>query len=220
MPTATLAEACREETARFGRREPSHDLPCLELFRRAVVERADDAWAAVFAQYGGMVRGWVRQHPAAPTRRDDDDYWANRAFERFWGAVGPERFPAFPGVAALLRYLKLCVGSVLLDEARGRAAARVGVFDAAAEASRPAPDVAEQAAAGFGAQALWAAILAETRDAAEERVAYLCFVLDLKPHEVAAGEPGLFAGVADVYRIKRNLIERLRRNDRLRDWLG
>lgn len=219
MPLAALADRCREETDKFLRREPSHDAYCFELFRRAVVARADDAWAAVLAQYDGMVRSWVRQHPASPGRRDDDDYWANRAFERFWGAVGPERFPAFPGVAAILRYLKMCVGSVLLDEARGHGAARVGAFDAAAEASTPAPDVAEETLAGFGAEALWEAILAETHDAAEERVAYLCFVLDLKPREVAEREPGLFAAVGEVYRIKRNLIERLRHSDRLRDWL-
>ena len=49
-----------------------------------------------------MVRAWIRRHPAAAAAGEDDEYWVNRAFERFFIAVGPERFGTFPSLAALL----------------------------------------------------------------------------------------------------------------------
>ena len=64
------------------------------------------------------------------------------------------------------------------------------------------------------------AIAAEVQDEAERRVAYLCFVLDLKPREVQERHPELYATVDDVYRIKRNLLDRLRRNPAIRAFLA
>ena len=40
-----------------------------------------------------------------------------------------------------------------------------------------------------------------------------------KPSEIFATHPELFDDVADVYRIKRNLLERLRRSARIRTFL-
>ena len=51
-------------------------------------------------------------------------------------------------------------------------------------------------------------------------VAYLSFARELKPSEIFGRHPGLYASVADVYRIKRNLIERLRRSPQVRAFLA
>jgi hypothetical protein len=48
---------------------------------------------------------------------------------------------------------------------------------------------------------------------------YLSFVLDLKPGEIQERHPELFASVDDVYRIKRNVVERLRRSPQIREFL-
>jgi hypothetical protein len=50
-------------------------------------------------------------------------------------------------------------------------------------------------------------------------VAYLSFTRELKPSEIFGRHPRLYASVADVYRIKRNLIERLRRSPDVRAFL-
>jgi hypothetical protein len=50
-------------------------------------------------------------------------------------------------------------------------------------------------------------------------VAFLSFARDLKPAEIASRHTALFASVADVYRIKRNIIERLRRNPEIQGFL-
>src|SRR5712691_8501384 len=103
---AELGRRCREETLRFLRGEPRDDAFCFEIFARAVVRREDDAWETIVAQYRGIVLAYVGQHSAAAMIREPDDYWINRAFQRFWSAVGPERFGQFPDLAALLKYLK------------------------------------------------------------------------------------------------------------------
>jgi hypothetical protein len=217
---AELAHRCREETLRFLRAEPRDDSYCFELFERAIVNREDEAWASIVAQYRGIVLSYVAQHSIAATLREPDDYWVNRAFQRFWSAVGPSRFAQFPDLAALLKYLKLCVHSVLMDEVRARRAGVLTSLEELAESAAPAPDSAERSVVGklAGAQ-LWEAVAKELHDEAERVVAYLSFASDLKPGEIFGRHPRLYADVDDVYRIKRNVVERLRRSPEVRAFL-
>jgi hypothetical protein len=222
MLLAEVARLCREETAKFLHRLPSRDEFCYELLRRAIGERDQAAWDAVFAQYRGVVLAWVRQHPAGSAVREDDEYWVNRSFERFWSAVGPERFALFPNLATVLRYLKLCAHSVLLDAVRALGPQPPVPLTEQAVATGAAGGVvdAEAVAAGeVAVQELRRAIDAELHDEAERLVAHLCLVLDLKPREVYERHPDRFADVADVYRVKRNLLERLRRSPAIRRFL-
>lgn len=215
---AELAASCRAETERFLRREPSRDLFCFELFRRAICDRVQPAWDAIFAQYRGMVLAWVRRHPVSATTHEEDEYWVNRTFDRFWMAVGPERFTAFPNMAAILRYLKMCTHSLLLDEVRAQGSGHNEPLDQVAETVET-PDVAVAAVGNLSGDDLWEAIAQELQDEAERQVAYDCFVLDLKPREVAERHPQLYASVDDVYRIKRNILDRLRRNPAIQSFL-
>jgi hypothetical protein len=76
-----------------------------------------------------------------------------------------------------------------------------------------APHNAERSVVGkLAGEQLWATIAAELQDEPERVVAYLSFTRDLKPSEIFDRNPSLYASVGDVYRIKRNLVERLRRN--------
>ncbi|HEX5504105.1 MAG TPA: hypothetical protein VFW96_15875 [Thermomicrobiales bacterium] len=221
IPLAELAAACREETGKFLRREPARDDFCLELLWRAV-SGDPAAWELVVRQYRGMVLAWVRQHPAAASARaggEDDDFWVNRTFERFWLAMRPERFGLFPGLGAILRYLKTCAHSVLLDEVRARAGARLESREEPALERDEGPDPSAIAIGELAGAELWRAIAAELQDEQERAVAYLCFALDLKPREVYERRPGDFADVADVYRVKRNIINRLQRSPAIRRFL-
>src|SRR5687768_13982204 len=101
-----VVAACQEETRRFRRGERADDGACFELFRRAICDRESRAWEAIIAQYRGIVLAWVRQCSGPASAREEDDFWVNRAFEKLWAAVGPERFDLFAGLPALLKYLK------------------------------------------------------------------------------------------------------------------
>jgi DNA-directed RNA polymerase specialized sigma24 family protein len=219
VPVGELAHRCREETLRFLRGENRDDTFCFEIFSRAVVDRDDHAWAAIVGQYRGIVLAYVGQHSAAAMMREPDDYWVNRAFQRFWTAVSPDRFSQFPDVAALLKYLKLCVHSVLMDEVRARKAQPLSPLDEVPETAA-GPDNAERSVVGkLAGEQLWETVMRELHDEAERVVVHLSFARDLKPSEIFTKHPALYDSVADVYRIKRNVLERLRRSPHIREFL-
>lgn len=219
LPLLELAHRCREETNRFLRGEDRDDSFCFQIFERAVVQRDSDAWEAIVIQYRGIVLAYVAQHTAAAMLRESEDYWVNRAFQRFWGAIGPDRFGQFPDLPALLRYLKLCVHSVVLDEMRARRAGSVTSLDEVPDTMPSKTDAEHSVLGKLAGEQLWAAIARELQDEAEEKVIFLSFARDLKPAEIVERHPELFASVADVYRVKRNVIERLRRSAEIRGFL-
>jgi hypothetical protein len=69
-------------------------------------------------------------------------------------------------------------------------------------------------------EGLWSAIEAEVKDEAERLVAYLGLALELKPQEIHTRHPEQFATVAQVYTVKRNLLDRLRRNTAIRQFVS
>ena len=212
MALAEVVAACREETAKYRRGQPYRDAYCHDLLRRAVVDRDDAAWEAVHAQYRAVVITWVRQHPASAGAREELEYYAERAFQRFWGAIGPARFAQFSDSASLLKYLKMCVHSVLVDEARAAAAQAADPLVDELDEPAPGPGVEAEALERLTGRDLWRAIEQELPDEAERLVVRLSCALDMKPGEVHARHPERFESVADVYRIKRNALDRLRRS--------
>jgi DNA-directed RNA polymerase specialized sigma24 family protein len=219
MSVPDLTSRCRDETARFRRGEPSDERYCFELIRRAVCNRDDAAWQVVLAQYRGMVLAWVRQHTSAAALGEEDDYWVTSAFERFWAAVGPTRFGAFPGLAAVLRYLKMCTHSVLIDETRARRHTEVTSLEEAEQEADGQADLETLALGTLAGRELWSTILRVLTEEVDRRVLYLSFASGLKPGEIHERHPDLFATVADVYRIKRNALDRLRRSAEIRGFL-
>jgi hypothetical protein len=213
-----LATACRRETDRFRRGEPSTDVYCFELFRRAICDRDESSWEAVVVQYRGMVLAWVLRQGAGVA--EDGDYWINRTFDRFWTAVRPERFAMFDGLPRVLKYLQMCATTAVLDERRSRRAAVHESLDgpdgARPETTRAAAgeetDVEGSAVDRLTAQELWDTVTRELPDEAERVVLHASFALGMKPAEIYERHPDLFPAVADVYRIKRNVLERLRRS--------
>jgi len=220
LTVADLARRCREETLRFLRGDPRDDAYCFELFERAVAQREPDAWEAIMSQYRGIVLAYVGQHSASGLVREADDFWVNRAFQRFWMAVGPDRFGQFRDLPGLLKYLKLCVHSVLLDELRARRAGSLSSLEDVPETAPDPTNAAEDVIGEMAGQQLWGAIGQELQDEPERVVAHLSFARDLKPAEIFRRHPTLYENVADVYRVKRNVIERLRRSPRVRAFLS
>jgi hypothetical protein len=215
-----LAARCREETLRFLRREPRDDSFCFELFSRAVADRDHAAWEAIVDQYRAIVLAFVRQHAAAGSLGEPDDFWVNRAFQRFWLAVSPQRFSSFRDLPAILKYLKLCVHSVLLDEVRARRAIQVTSLEGLVSDAAAPGSTADAVLDSLVREQLWTAVLAQVQTDAEREVAVLCVARGLKPAEVHARHPDLFASAAEVYRVKRNLLERLRRSPDIRAFLA
>jgi hypothetical protein len=182
------------------------------LFRRAVDKRDERAWQTVVKIYRGLLISQARRGVVRGLVGDDDDVCVDRAFQRFWVATHGSRKHRFETLSSILQYLRLCLGSVLLDEARDRRRQHcVSINDVALEAcisGDPGSQVLDRVA---GCE-LWRAIEAELTDPEELLVARRSFVGGLSPHEILARHPDRFVDITDVYRTKRNLINRLRRS--------
>lgn len=212
-----LARCCAEETNKFLRQNVSNDRYCLELFRRAIVKRDEDAWACVYQQYAPLVLTWVTQHQSAAALlgQDGSGPLVNAAFAKFSQALTPAKMQNFDSLAAILKYLKMCVHSVVADEVRARQARQYEETLELIEHEPAADDPADDVVSSISAQSLWQVIQEELNNEDERILIYLAYVQGMKPGEISSQHRRLFPTVDDVYRIKRNVLERLRRNRRL-----
>ena len=89
-----------------------------ELFRRAIVERDEQAWIESAARYRPLLAAWASRCSASAALTESYDDLADQAFARAWSALSPERFASFPTLAALLAYMRACVSTTVIDHAR------------------------------------------------------------------------------------------------------
>jgi hypothetical protein len=215
LTLAELDRGCAEETDKFLRRQNADPRYCYELFRRAIRERDEHAWQCVYQRYTAQVGRWVERHPAFVSTGEDREYFVNRAFERLSSSLTPD-FPCSE-LRQVLRYLQMCVHSVIMDHVR---AAEHAVICAQVELpeSAPLPDagVESQVVDGIDRDQLWQVVSELCGGEQEYAVMYASYVLGLKPAELCRRDPRAFPSVQSVYRIKENVLARLRRDPRLK----
>jgi DNA-directed RNA polymerase specialized sigma24 family protein len=222
LALATVARRCAQETDLFFQRQRYDPRFCYELFRRAIAGRSQRAWELVYTQYTPLVMGWVNRHPAFAESGEEVQYFVNRAFERMWRAVTAEKFSRFRDLKSVLRYLQMCVHSVVLDRVRSAGHAMVARQVEDSTAGNVVGDRVHEdpALANVRRQEFWKQIDARLRNEQERQVVYGSFVLALKPREVVARYPDTFGDVKQVYRIKENVLARLGRDAELENILG
>jgi DNA-directed RNA polymerase specialized sigma24 family protein len=215
----TLFAEARAQEANFVRGEPSDDAAGVELFRRAIEAADDEAWEAVVALYRGLLVAQSARQVVRTLVNEDAGFCVDRAFQRFWRATRARGIHEFADLASILKYLKMCLGSVLLDEARARRRQACVSIDDLSPDARVSSDPSAEVVASIAQRELWKTIDSELPDDSERLVAHLSFVGGLSPREICALHPEHFAEVSDVYRLKRNLIERLRRSQAIHELL-
>jgi DNA-directed RNA polymerase specialized sigma24 family protein len=222
LTLAGLAHRCAQETELFFQRQPNDPRYCYELFRRAILDQDQRAWELVYAHYRPQVARWVERHSAFATSGEEVGYVVNRAFEKMWVALTPDKFDRFPDLKSVLRYLQLCVHSVIVDQVRAADQAILGlsVEDVALDVSEDGPLVEDQVLASVRQEEFWREINVRLHDEQERHVVYASFALGLKPREIYARSGGLFDDVKEVYRVKENVLARLRRDPELKKILG
>jgi hypothetical protein len=216
MSLMMLAESCAQEINKHRHNEPSDERYGLEIFRRAVALHDNDAWAILQIQFAENVRFWLARHTcrdAALRHESEQDYIAH-AFRRFWLAVS-EQTLTFTSLAGALRYLRLCLHCAIMDTLRAYAHARL---EALPEQGHPdEPQVEDR----YHESELWEIIRNLLTNERERRVAYLHFHCNLKPREIMRYCASEFSSEEEIYRIKRNIMERIMRNiDKIRWRLG
>ena len=202
----------RVESNHTSRADAAEDAAGLELFRRAIADGDEAAWRDIIDMYRGLLLAQAGRQVVRGLVFEDDGFCVDRAFQRFWGASRAGRIRRFDDLGAILKYLKMCLGSVMLDEARARRRQAWMSFDDLAPEADVNADPSGEVIGRLGRRELWAAVECELADPKQHLVARLSFVAGLSPREILARHPDEFEDVFDVYRIKRNMIDRLRRS--------
>jgi hypothetical protein len=220
MAVALLAQKCRQETNNYFKHHDHDDRYCFELFRRAIQEQDKYAWDVICTQYQSLVTGWVSQHSGFELSGEEAEYFVNGAFGKISGTLSAEKFQSFSDLGYLLRYLKLCVHSVITDYNRAADYADISALDEAEDEQAPEMSPEEQALDQSNRQAFWNMTRARLHDEKERVVIHGSFVLDLKPQEIYEYFQNVFSDVDEIYRVKQNIISRLRRDSEYRKLLG
>ena len=218
MSLHELADRCKGEINRYMNEESHNDDYCLEIFRRATVQREPLAWELLTQRFHGIVVGWVRRHPNRELayRLDSEENYVALTFTRLWKrAVGNEPLE-FASLAGALAFLRQCVNCAIIDTLRG--------YLRPSEVPLPEPGVSEEPfmhETSDDASEAWEAIKSLLPNEREQRAAFLLYHCNLKPREIVRRLPEEFDNVQEIYRIIRNIRDRLERNkDRLRWLLG
>ncbi|HEX6386965.1 MAG TPA: sigma-70 family RNA polymerase sigma factor [Anaerolineae bacterium] len=215
-----LSQRCAQESDHFFNRQPYDPRFCFELFRRAILHQNERAWDSVYHQYQPLVASWVERHSMFPAANEEVQYFLNRAFEKMWRVLTPEKFADFPDLKSLLRYLQMCVHSVIVDAVRRQEQAqRLDDVPESAVRDGGGQPVEERVLGRVQREELWAFLLERLKDEKEEKVVYGSFVLGLKPGQLYDEFEGTFADVNEIYRVKENVMARFRRDQDLPDFL-
>lgn len=184
------------------------DNDAYNLFRQAIEQRDELAWAAIYARYRSLMVAWARQYGGQRSGLEHSTDIADLALARAWSALTPERFADFPTLARLMGYLRMCVMSTAIDGARMHEHVdRLLPWSSGGLA--PAPE--QIVLAAQDQRDLWRLVLTQASTAAERVVLLETVLLGLPPRTIQARHLRLFPDVAAVYSTKRNLFSRLQR---------
>lgn len=217
-----LARSCAHETELFFQRQNHDTRYCFELFRRAIRENSQSAWEIIYEQYQSLVTGWVLQHQGFKASGEEAQYFVTGAFGKISSSMTLEKFDKFSDLRSLLAYLKMCVHSMITDYNRvaERANLQISIEDLGFEIKATESAVEESVLNEIDNQVFWVKINEKLNDEKERLVIQGTFVLALKPRELCDHYENIFTNVEEVYRVKQNVLARLRRDSEFRKFLG
>jgi hypothetical protein len=214
MNITELADACTHEMQNYRMGVAHNDQYWLELLHRAIVERNSEAWYMLQERLTPTVMRWMHHHQKrgpACVLESEENYVA-MAFARFWQATAHNRQLQFTSFAAVLHYLYASLNGAILDTLRAYAHPQEVALPELDFAGEPLVEEDDNDTD------LLEVILKFLPNAKEKRLAYLLFHCGLKPREIVLHCPQEFNSVKDIYRLRRNIIERLQRQVELIRW--
>ena len=211
LSPAALGAECLRELGTYRRGEPCNETYGLELLRRATVHGDPESWAWVHHCLSEMVRGWLHRHPGkeAACNLDSEENFVTQAFEHFWQATTLSQTVEFSRLAAALQYLRASLNGAILDTIRTYSRPReVSLLESGEPQGEDHTDSTE----------VWDILQTMLPNRHEQRLAYLLFHCGLKPREIIRFCPQEFRDVHEIYCLRRNIMERLLRNEHQLPW--
>ena len=186
---------------------PSNDEYVVELLNRAIMCVDQNARIKVQQCLCGVVHSWLHHHADREVlcRLDNEENYVDVAFERFW-QVTIGRQIEFNILATALRYLCVCLNGAILDRLRASLQPEEVILAWSGLQGEPVfEDVISSAE-------VWERVQKERFNVREQRLAYLLFHCGFKPGEIVHCCPQEFSDMCEIYRLRRNIIERILRN--------
>ncbi|HEX9370921.1 MAG TPA: hypothetical protein VF897_07930 [Roseiflexaceae bacterium] len=180
-----------------------------DLFRRAIEQSDADAWTEISARYRRLLASWALRCGARTAMFEHCDDIADQALARAWSALSPAQFQSFPGLAALLAYLRTCVTATVIDHARAQRS-QTQVVRQIEEIRTETPERTVLEASERAE--LWRLVAQVAQSDADRIVLRESLVQARPPRTIQRRHPEHFPDVVAVYRTKRNLLDRLQRN--------
>ena len=208
MSLSALEDRCMSQIERYRRNEPHNDQECLEVFYRAMVKHDPDAWELLQRLFTPTVRGWMCHKPYRDIacRHEPEENYVNDAFARVWQASMCNRLE-FTTLEAALNYLKISLQGALIDKLLAYSRPReVPLPDPGSDTYGVEEPATEDE---YGSYELWEIVKSLLPNKRERRLAYLMYVGGLKPREIIRLCANEFSDIQEVYRLHRNIIERL-----------
>ena len=220
MSVAALAQRCAQETDLFFSHQNYNSTYCFELFRRAIRNKDERALEVLIVQYQPLVARWVdrwmSKHPDFSVFNEETQDFVAQAFERFWISFTSAKLERSQSLAAVLRYLQMCVNGAITDSWRKlrRIQLEQESRDDEQEFSEPDPTPEDR----LQKAEFWQFICKKAKDSKEYKVVYASFYLNLSPREILSEYPGEFSSIKEIYQHKANFLERLGRDDEFKDF--
>ena len=214
MSIAALTACCMHEFKSYRRGEVSNDRYGVELFRRAICQHDSDAWTALQVCFSDSIHSWLRSHPRRDIalQLDSEENYVAQAFARFWQATARNQKLAFVTLATALAYLRTCLNGAILDTLRAYSRPKeIQVWVSDIEEQQTEDEVEQHE--------LWTLLHRMFSRPKEQRLIYLLFYCGLKPREIIRHFPLEFTDVQEIYRLQRNIMDRLMRNANQIRWL-
>jgi len=211
-----IIEGCQTEATQPRDQESGY---CFELFRRALEDEEPTAWLAIDAQYRQLIMRWGSDYaPDLPT--EEIARIVPDALPKFWQSLTKSTVPLidrFAHIGALLKYLKQCTSSVLIDyrrqfQRRERIRQRLELANQTLSISQEdEQELVDRLEQEQLLQQIRAWIQTHVTDVEEQQVLYLSYQVGLSPAQIAARYPDQFPEAQLVRRIKERILKRARR---------
>lgn len=220
MAVEDLARRCAQETDLYFTRQDYDSRYCFELFRRAIQNKDERALELIIAQYQPLVARWVdrwmSKHPDLTSFNEEAQDFVAQAFERFWVSFTPAKFDKSQNLAAVLRYLQMCVNGAITDA--WRKFRRIQLELELGEEEREPAELQPSPEDLLQRDEFWLLIRKKSRDPKEYIVVYASFYLGLSPREILAEYPDEFRDIKEIYQCKANILDRLGRDEEFREF--
>lgn len=187
-----------------GEGDEKFEMSSLNLLRCALAQSDEDAWTGFQQCLEETVLTWLHRHSGKePACRGlCEKHLVAQVFERFRQSAIQEQME-FETLASVLIYLQANLLGVILDTLR--TISRPGAVLSPVPGQVGEPRLADQ----IDSNEIWEALQTLMLNARERRLVYLLYHCGLRPREILHFCPQEWSDIQEIYRLRRNILERL-----------